>query len=124
LAWETEQCNVSFQLEFQIDLGTLVPFVPWHPLGLAFQWMFQSSLSTESLCLAHCSSICHITVVSTRDALAAQQPPTAWMKPLPVQGHCDSSNLSARFSALCTYARYLAVHNEVESLPVFCSQLW
>ena len=68
------QC-VSFHLEFQIDLRILVAFVPWHHLGLAFQWVFQSSASTESPYLAHRSTICHLSVVSTRDAIAAQQPP-------------------------------------------------
>lgn len=68
------QC-VSFHLEFQIDLRTLVPLVPWHHLGLAFQWVFQSSLSTESPYLAHHGSIYHLSVVSTRDAIAAQQSP-------------------------------------------------
>lgn len=51
------------------------PLVPWHHLGLAFQWVFQSSLSTESPYLAHHGSIYHLSVVSTRDAIAAQQPP-------------------------------------------------
>lgn len=116
------QC-VSLDVELQTVLRAFVPFVPWYHLGLIFQWVFQSSLSTVSSNPSqdHLSSLRSVPEHSSPrwmdQAFACPEP--LWLK--------TAASQTVSLICLCTYSRYLAGPSGLAYLLLlawWCWSIW